>query len=39
MQMIKNTFKIDKLDVPEEIEGEFMYSIIGIAEIEFDYEE
>jgi hypothetical protein len=37
--LIKSEFKIDELDVPKEIKGEFMCSFIGNAEIEFNYKE
>lgn len=36
--LIKSEFKIDKVDVPEEIKGEFACSFIGEAELEFNYE-
>mgnify|MGYP001792659463 CR=1 FL=1 len=36
--LIKSRFEINKLDVPKEIEGEFMYSLTGEAELEFNYE-
>ena len=36
--LIKSEFKIDKLNVPKEIKGEFMCSLIGTSEFEFNYE-
>lgn len=37
--LIKSEFKIDQLEVPKEIKGEFSCSFIGIAEFEFNYKE
>lgn len=37
--LISSEFKIDNLDVPEEIEGEFVCSFSGKAEFEFNYKE
>ena len=37
--LIESEFKIDDLDVPKEIKGEFMCSFIGKAVFEFNYKE
>lgn len=37
--LIKSEFKVDQLDVPKEIKGEFMCSFVGKAEFEFNYKE
>ncbi len=37
--LIRSEFKVDKLDIPEEIQGEFGCSIVGESELEFNYKE